>query len=98
LTRKNNVQHASRLRPGTAQRLMVKLALLVTLSLAGAAIHSAGAQTSVLQGTDSVSSANGQSERLPGASLNLKPANPGQKTRSAVTNDQGEYKFTDLGE
>jgi hypothetical protein len=50
----------------------------------------------VLQGTVSVSSANGQSERLPGASLNLTRANPGQKTRSAVTNDQGEYKFTDL--
>jgi outer membrane receptor for ferrienterochelin and colicin len=75
---------------------MVRLALLITLSLTGAAIHSAGAQTSVLQGTVSVSSANGQSERLPGASVDLTPANPGQKTRSAVTNDQGEYKFTDL--
>jgi outer membrane receptor for ferrienterochelin and colicin len=93
---KNNVQQISRLRPGTSQRLMVRLALLITLSLTGAAIHSAGAQTSVLQGTVSVSSANGQSERLPGASVDLTPANPGQKTRSAVTNDQGEYKFTDL--
>src|SRR5258705_174250 len=75
---------------------MVRLSLLVSLSLAAAAIHSAGAQTSVLQGTVSVSGANGQSERLPGASLNLTPATPGQTMRSAVTNDLGEYKFRDL--
>ena len=48
----------------------------------------------VLQGTVSVNS--GTSERLPGASLTLTPATPGQTPRSAVTNDQGEYKFTDL--
>src|SRR5258705_2461546 len=75
---------------------MLRLALLVSLSLAAASIHSARAQTSVLQGTVSVSGANGQSERLPGASLNLTPATPGQTKRSAVTNDLGEYKFTDL--
>ena len=50
----------------------------------------------VLQGTVSVSS--GSSERLPGASLTLTPTNPGQAPRSEVTNDQGEYKFTDLAE
>jgi hypothetical protein len=50
----------------------------------------------VLQGTVSVSSES--SERLPGASLTLTPANPGQAPRSAVTNDQGEYKFADLAE
>src|SRR5258705_7240908 len=75
---------------------MLRLALLVSLSLAAASIHSARAQTSVLQGTVSVSGANGQSERLPGASLNLPPATPDQTTRTAVTNDLGEYKFTDL--
>lgn len=96
MTRKNNAQRASSLRPGTALRLTVRMALLVTLSLAGAAIHSAGAQTSVLQGTVNVSSAGGQSERLPGASLNLTPATPGQPTRSAVTNEQGEYQFMNL--
>jgi hypothetical protein len=79
-----------------ALRLTVRLALLVTLSLAAGAIYCADAQTSVLQGTVSVSGANGQSERLPGASLNLTPATPGQVTHSAVTNDLGEYKFTDL--
>jgi hypothetical protein len=68
----------------------------MTLVLAGAAIHSIGAQTCVLQGTVSVSSGNGPSERLPGANLNLKPATPGQTVRSGVTNDQGEYKFTNL--
>src|SRR4030095_9124302 len=96
VARKTNVQEASRLRPNTAPRLMVRLALLVSLSLAASAIRSAGAQTSVLQGTVSVRGANGQGERLPGASLNLTPATPGQTTRSAVTNDLGEYKFTDL--
>src|SRR5258705_3290373 len=75
---------------------MLRLALLVSLSLAAASIHSARAQTSVLQGTVSVSGANGQSERLPGASLNLPPATPDQTTRTAVSNDLGEYKFKDL--
>jgi hypothetical protein len=94
MARKNNVP--SRLHPCIVLRLTGRLALLVSLSLAVAVIHSARAQTSVLQGTVSVSDANGQTERLPGASLNLQRAIPGQATRSAVTNDQGEYKFTDL--
>jgi hypothetical protein len=54
------------------------------------------AQTSVLQGTLSVSSGNGSGERLPGASLNLTSTFAAQPARSTVTNDQGEYKFTDL--
>ncbi|HXD31503.1 MAG TPA: carboxypeptidase regulatory-like domain-containing protein [Pyrinomonadaceae bacterium] len=54
------------------------------------------AQTSMLQGTVSVSSTIGVGERLPGASVNLTPAKPGDQPRSAVTNEQGEYKFTDL--
>jgi len=77
-----------------AQLWMVRLVLLVSLSLT--AIHPVLAQTTVLQGTVSVSSANGPGERLPGASLVLTSANAGQKTLSAVTNDQGEYKFVDL--
>ncbi len=96
MTRKNNVQRASRLRPRTTQHLLVRIALLLSLSFAGAATRSAVAQTCELQGTVGVSSINGQSERLPGASLNLTPATPGQTPRSAVTNDQGEYKFSDL--
>ncbi len=95
MTRKGNVQRASRLRPGAAQRLLMRIALLISLSLAAAAC-SVEAQTNVLQGTVSVSYTGGQSERLPGASLSLTPATPGQATRSAVTDEQGEYKYTNL--
>src|SRR4030095_2263109 len=91
---KNMVQLALRLRSNTAQRWMVRVILLVTLSFS--TMQTALAQTSVLEGTVSVSSANGPSERLPGASLKLTPASSGQPSRSTVTNDQGEYKFTDL--
>ena len=90
----NNVQPASRLRLRTAQRWTVRFALFITLSLAGT--QAVLAQTSMLQGTVSVSSGNGSGERLPGASVNLTPAKPGEQSRSAVTNEQGEYKFTDL--
>src|SRR6185369_14594766 len=90
----NNVQPTSRLRLRTAQRRMVRFALLITLSLAGA--QAVLAQTSVLQGTVNVSSTNGAGERLPGASLKLTPASSGTPSRSTVTNEQGEYKFTDL--
>ncbi len=90
----NNVQLASRLRSNTAQRWMVRVILLVTISLA--TMQAALAQTNVLQGTVRVSSTNGAGERLPGASLKLTPATSGQASRSTVANDQGEYKFTDL--
>ncbi len=90
----NNVQPASRLRPGTARRWTVSFALFITLSLAGT--QAVLAQTSMLQGTVCVSSTSGAGERLPGASLTLTPASSGQPSRSAVTNEQGEYKFTDL--
>jgi Carboxypeptidase regulatory-like domain/TonB dependent receptor-like, beta-barrel len=93
---KNSVLRAVGFRPSTALRLTVRLVLSVTLSLSAAAINSARAQTTVLQGTVSVGGANGHGERLPGASLNLTPATAGQTTRSAVSNDLGEYKFTDL--
>lgn len=90
----NNVPPASRLRPGTARRLTVRFALFITLSLGGT--QAVLAQTSMLQGTVSVSSTNGAGERLPGAGLKLTPASSGQPSWSAVTNEQGEYKFTDL--
>src|SRR6185436_7488705 len=90
----NNVQPASRLRPRTAQRWTVSFALFITLLLGGT--HAVLAQASLLQGTVSISSTNGAGERLPGASLKLTPAGSGQPSRSAVTNEQGEYKFTDL--
>src|SRR6476659_11464998 len=90
----NNVQPTSRLRLRTAQCGVARFALLITLSLAGT--QAVLAQTSVLQGTVSISSTNGAGERLPGASLKLTPASSGQPSRSTVTNEQGEYKFTDL--
>src|SRR5262245_9376415 len=78
-------------------QLITSACLLVLVSaVVGQQNQSRQTQLCVLQGTVSVSS--GSSERLPGASLTLTPANPGQMPRSAVTNDQGEYKFTDLAE
>jgi hypothetical protein len=90
----NNIQPASRLRLRTAQCWTMRFALFITLSLTGT--QAVLAQTSMLQGTVSVSSINGAGERLPGASLKLTPASSGQPSRSTVTSDQGEYKFTDL--
>ena len=58
--------------------------------------HSAAAQISVLEGTVRVSSINGTGDRLPGVTVNLTPAEPAKTKLSTVTNDQGEYKFTDL--
>ena len=75
---------------------IMKFALIIILTLAGAAIQSVAAQTGALQGTVGVSSDNGRSERLPGASLTLATTNSTRKALSAVTNDQGEYKFTGL--
>jgi len=72
----------------------VSIALFILLSFAGT--QAVLAQTSMLQGTVSVSSTDGAGERLPGANLKLTPAKPGEQSRSAVTNGQGEYKFTDL--
>src|SRR5215510_10579902 len=83
-----------------AMRTSYILGQLITLVLLSVVVgqqnQSTQTQLGVLQGTVSVSS--GSSERLPGASLTLTPVTPGQTPRSAVTNDQGEYKFTDLAE
>src|SRR5215510_1136867 len=93
---RNNVQLASGLRPGTALCRIIKGALVIALLIAAAAINSVNAQTSVLQGTISVSAGNGPAERVLGANVNLTPATPGQAARSTDTNDQGEFKFTDV--
>ena len=84
--------------------LATSLIALIALALApawwgaafgqGAALNSVAVQTRELQGTVSVSNEAG--ERLPGASLSLISTSAPQTARSAVTNDQGEYKFTDL--
>jgi len=90
----NNVQPTSRLRLRAAQRWTVRFVLFITLSLTGT--QALLAQTSVLQGTVSINSTDGAGEGLPGASLKLTTASPGQLSRSAVTDEQGEYKFTDV--
>ena len=89
----NNVQPASRLRSRTARR-WTGFALFITLSLAGT--QAVLAQTSVLQGTVSVSSTNGAGERVGGVSLKLTVASSGEQSWSAVTNEQGEYEFAGL--
>jgi len=68
--------------------------LLLLSSVFGQQNQETQTPSGVLQGIITVSSG----ERLPGASLTLTPASPGQTSRSAVTGDQGEYKFTDLAE
>lgn len=75
---------------------MVRLLLLMSISVAGAATQPVRAQTSALQGTVTVSSTSGPGQILPGTTLNLTPSSSSQKTHSTVTNDQGEFKFTDL--
>src|SRR6185295_10926120 len=90
---KNKLRPVSRLRPSAALDLTIKVTLLVILLHTWAAIHVCNAQTSVLQGTVTANSTN---ERLPGASLSLTSATSGKTTLTTVTNDQGEYRFTDL--
>jgi len=92
---RNNVQLASGLRPGTMLCRVVKGALVIALLIV-AATNSVNAQTGELQGTVSVSAAGGPAQRVPGASLNLTPETPGQTKRSTVSNEQGEFRFTDL--
>lgn len=90
-----NEQTASSLHPAVARWLVVRLVLMMAMAFVVAGV--AGpvcAQSNVLQGAVSVGSANGPSDRLPGASVNLIPAESGKTTRSTVTNDQGEYEFT----
>jgi Carboxypeptidase regulatory-like domain len=74
----------------------IRVVLLISVSLGAAAFRSAQAQTGILQGTVSTIDPQGQNQSLPGASLKLTPATPGRTPASAVTNEQGEYKFTDL--
>jgi hypothetical protein len=74
----------------------MRVALLICLSLGAVALRSAEAQTGTLQGTVSTSDPEGQNHSLPGASLKLTSATSGRTPASAVTNEQGEYKFTDL--
>jgi Carboxypeptidase regulatory-like domain/TonB dependent receptor len=84
------ILHATRL------RLMLRMVLLGAFLCAGVTLNSVAAQTRDLQGTVRVTNEAG--DRLPGASLNLTSTFAPQTARSTVTNDQGEYRFTDLAE
>ena len=79
---------------GISQRFVLTLVLITAVLFIGM-VGSASAQTNVLHGTVSVSSADGPSDRLPGAAVNL-TTESGKTSRSTVTNDQGEYEFTNL--
>jgi hypothetical protein len=91
-----NCQKTPAIPSGFAKRWTIRVLLLTSLSLTGAAAESVKAQTSTLQGTVSVNSAAGPSEVLPGTTLNLYPSSSSLKTHTTVTNDQGEYKFVGL--
>jgi Carboxypeptidase regulatory-like domain/TonB-dependent Receptor Plug Domain len=91
---RNKLETVLGLRRGVTPNWLAKVTLLVSLFIAPAAIQKCNAQTNVLQGTVSVGSTG---ERLPGASLTLISSVPERTALSAVTNDQGEYKFRDLG-
>src|SRR4030095_5439670 len=93
MKRQHKLQPTLRLRPYTGQRWVVRLVLLGSLCLS--ASYAAMAQSCLLQGTVSVSSTTGPAERLAGASLNL-TSTEGQPPHATVSNEQGEYKFTDL--
>jgi len=96
MLRKNDYQKAARLRFLTAKSWLVSLLLLLSIPVVGGATQQVTAQTSTLQGTVTVSSTSGPGQILPGVTLNLTLSGSSQNTRSTVTNDQGEFKFTDL--
>src|SRR5262245_17778995 len=82
--------------------LVILIALAATPAFWGTAFgqksktNNGSVQTCALEGTVSTSSGRGQEERLPGASVDLVSTGPEQLARSAVTNEQGEYKFTNV--
>src|SRR5262245_44743328 len=94
MTNKDDVKKTSGLRP-CLQLWLIRVVVLGSVFMVAGSWKSTVAQTSVLKGTVSVA-ATGTSERLPGASLKLTPAQPGGTARSAVTDEQGEYKFENL--
>jgi hypothetical protein len=92
---KNNGPVLSRTYPHLARPFVITM-ILTTAALFIGAVRSASAQTNVVRGTVSVSTANGPNDRLPGSTVNLVPAESGKTARTTVTNDQGEYEFTNV--
>jgi outer membrane receptor for ferrienterochelin and colicin len=94
MTRKYHLEIASGLRP-CMQRWVVRLVLLIGILIVAGGAKSIAAQTSVLKGAVGVV-ATGATERLPGATVSLTYSKTGGTTRTAVTDEQGEYKFENL--
>jgi len=94
MSHKNNGQTIPSPRLAVVRWVGVRLVLGIAF-LSGIA-NTVFAQSNVLRGVVSVSSADGPSERLPGASVDLITAESASNVRSTVTNDQGEYEFTNL--
>src|SRR5574341_1123855 len=86
----------------SAVRQMLRLPLLalilsiITVGNADVDARIGDGNTGTLQGTVSAVGANAQTYNIPGASLTLKRTSPGSNALSVVSNDTGEYKFTDL--
>ncbi|HKE58816.1 MAG TPA: hypothetical protein VKB46_19025, partial [Pyrinomonadaceae bacterium] len=85
MARQDKVQQASGLCPSTAQRWLVRLALVISLSFVSTITCSAQTQSCVLQGTVGVSSSSGSTDRLPGASLSLIAAETNKAPLSTVS-------------
>lgn len=86
-------------RSTVAQMLRRRLALvlmIIALGLAAVAAQASDGNTGTLQGTISAVGANAQTYNIPGASLTLRATTTGASALSVVSNDIGEYKFTDL--
>jgi hypothetical protein len=71
------------------------ISLLVCLLIFAAPLI-AGADDATLRGTVTALGANNQTLKVPGALLKLTSTVSGSAALSAVTNDDGEYKFTNL--
>ena len=79
MLRKNDFQKAARLRSLNAMSWMVRLLLLMSIPVAGAATQPVRAQTRTIQGTVTVSSTSGPGQILPGTTLNLTPSSSSEK-------------------
>ncbi|HEY6247556.1 MAG TPA: carboxypeptidase regulatory-like domain-containing protein [Pyrinomonadaceae bacterium] len=91
-----NYQLTAAVGSGIAKGWTIRALLLITLSMTWTAVQSVKAQSNSLQGTVSVNSSTAPREVLPGTTLSLYPTSSNLKAHTTVTNDQGEYKFTDL--
>jgi hypothetical protein len=86
MSHKNHGQTISSPHLAVVRWMGVRLVLAIAFSTGIA--NAVFAQSNVLRGAVSVSSADGPSERLPGAGVDLITAESASNVRSTVTNDQ----------